>query len=91
MKKADNHSVWEPPATMPREEVVKTSETVLALPDIPVRQQEDIFRIHHVAGFALRFGKRPASVDEVFQHLDPPQQRFKQLMVHQHCFGFAVR
>jgi len=39
-------SAWEPPATMPRETVVKTSEAVLGMPDIPVTQREDIFRIH---------------------------------------------
>ena len=37
---------WTPPATVSKEDILKTSEAVLALPDIPYTQKEDIFRVH---------------------------------------------
>jgi len=36
---------WEPPATVSREEIVASAETVLAMPEIPLRIKEHIFRI----------------------------------------------
>jgi hypothetical protein len=36
---------WQPPSEVPREEIVKTSERILAMPDIPLKIEEDIFRI----------------------------------------------
>ena len=37
---------WEPPGIVSREQVIKDTEEVLAMPDIPIKQTEDIFRIH---------------------------------------------
>jgi len=36
---------WEPPDSVTRDEVVARSQAVLAKPDLPLRQAEDIFRI----------------------------------------------
>lgn len=36
---------WNPPEFIPREEIVKDSNEVLALSDIPMRRTEDIFRV----------------------------------------------
>lgn len=36
---------WQPPQLVSREQCLKDSEQVLALPDIPIRRTEDIFRI----------------------------------------------
>lgn len=36
---------WEPPELITRDQLIKQSEEVLAMPDLPVRQSEDIFRI----------------------------------------------
>src|SRR5919204_831347 len=36
---------WEPPASIPRQELVSISERVLAQPDIPFDVREDVFRI----------------------------------------------
>jgi hypothetical protein len=36
---------WEPPEFVPRDKIIRHSEEVLAMPDLPVRQSEDIFRI----------------------------------------------
>lgn len=36
---------WQPPATYSREEVIASSNAVLAMPNKPVAQREDIFRI----------------------------------------------
>ena len=37
---------WEPPEFVSREKIVRDSEEVLAMPDIPINQTEDIFRVH---------------------------------------------
>jgi hypothetical protein len=37
---------WQPPETMPRDEVVARSREVLAKPDLPLSQAEHIFRVH---------------------------------------------
>lgn len=39
------NSSWEPPQFIPREQVIRDSESVLAKPDIEIRQHEDLFRI----------------------------------------------
>lgn len=39
---------WTPPAEYSREEVIAISDRLLAQPDIPLKQTEDIFRIHEV-------------------------------------------
>ena len=39
------NGAWSPPKTIPRSEVVRLSRETLALPDIPVGNREDIFRI----------------------------------------------
>ncbi len=44
MAKQENH--WQPPEFIPREQCIKDTEEVLARPDIPIKQTEDIFRIH---------------------------------------------
>ncbi|MEE8463045.1 MAG: hypothetical protein V3S50_13080, partial [Acidobacteriota bacterium] len=36
---------WTPPSVVSRQEILETSEAVLAMPDIPLEVQEDIFRI----------------------------------------------
>jgi pimeloyl-ACP methyl ester carboxylesterase len=36
---------WSPPSLISRSEILKASEEVLAMPDIPVRVREDLFRI----------------------------------------------
>ena len=38
-------TIWEPPSNVSREEIIETSQTILAIPDIEVNQKEDIFRI----------------------------------------------
>jgi hypothetical protein len=43
--KAEVHPVWQPPEFISREQCIRDTEEVLALPDIPLRQTEDIFRI----------------------------------------------
>jgi len=37
---------WNPPSVISRQEILETSEAVLAMPDILLKVQEDIFRIH---------------------------------------------
>ena len=37
---------WQPLEAVPRDETIARSEAVLARPDLPLRQTEDIFRIH---------------------------------------------
>lgn len=44
MAKQENH--WQPPEFIPREQCIQDTEEVLARPDIPIKQTEDIFRIH---------------------------------------------
>ncbi len=36
---------WNPPDIVSRKECIKSTQTVLALPDIKIKQYEDIFRI----------------------------------------------
>ena len=43
--KAEKRS-WQPPEFVSREQCIKDTEDVLAMPDIPIRQTEDIFRIN---------------------------------------------
>ncbi|TMA10021.1 MAG: hypothetical protein E6J89_11590, partial [Deltaproteobacteria bacterium] len=37
---------WEPPEFIARERIIRDTEDVLGMADIPVRKTEDIFRIH---------------------------------------------
>lgn len=37
---------WQPPENVSREDTIARSEAVLAKPDIPITEKEDIFRIH---------------------------------------------
>src|SRR5262245_66534655 len=37
---------WQPPESISREETLARSQAVLAKPSLPLRQTEDIFRIH---------------------------------------------
>lgn len=37
---------WQPPSDVSRDELLKLSDDVLARPDIPLRQSEDVFRIN---------------------------------------------
>ena len=39
---------WSPSAVVSREEILQASQTVLAMPDLPLRVEEDIFRIRAV-------------------------------------------
>src|SRR6266481_56864 len=43
--KAEKRS-WQPPEFVSREQCIKDTEEVLAMPDIPIRQTEDIFRVN---------------------------------------------
>ena len=36
---------WNPPSVISRQEILEASEALLAIPDIPLKIQEDIFRI----------------------------------------------
>ena len=49
--KAEKRS-WQPTEFVSREQCIKDTEEVLGTPDIPIRQTEDIFRIH-VLGHGL--------------------------------------
>ena len=44
--KAEANQRWQPPQFVSREQCIKDTEEVLGMPDIPMRQTEDIFRIH---------------------------------------------
>ena len=48
MPDANQGAGWTPPAEIPREEIIRTSEDVLARPEMEVRQHEDLFRIREV-------------------------------------------
>jgi hypothetical protein len=37
---------WRPPEFVPKEQCIKDTEEISALPDIPIKSTEDIFRIH---------------------------------------------
>src|SRR5215475_7772368 len=44
--KAENNKSWQPPEFVSREQCIKDTEEVLGMPDIPIKQTEDIFRIN---------------------------------------------
>src|SRR5262245_62553418 len=46
MSIAPKLGAWQPPETISREETLARSQAVLAKPSLPLRQTEDIFRIH---------------------------------------------
>ncbi len=46
MNIAPKFSAWEPPESISREDILARSDAVLAKPSLPLRQTEDIFRIH---------------------------------------------
>ena len=48
MPDANQGAVWTPPAEITREDIIRTSEDVLARPEMEVRQHEDLFRIREV-------------------------------------------
>lgn len=65
-------SAWEAPATLSREEVVATSQSVLARPACPVAESEDIFRIAAL-GMDWDIGVRvyaPLPTDEITRGAD---------------------
>ncbi len=41
-------AIWKPPAEVSREECLADSRAVLAMPDIPLKEHEDLIRIHAV-------------------------------------------
>jgi len=58
---------WQPPEFVSREQCVKDSEEVLAMPEISTKQTEDIFRIH-VLGMDWDIGMvvhEPENVDKI--------------------------
>jgi hypothetical protein len=57
-------TTWDPPQEITRDEIVRASEDVIARPDIPITNVEDIFRIH-VLGMDWDIGGR------VYQPEDP--------------------
>jgi pimeloyl-ACP methyl ester carboxylesterase len=38
-------AAWEPPTKVSREQIVKSSQSVLSMPDIKIKQREDVFRV----------------------------------------------
>jgi hypothetical protein len=58
---------WQPPESIAREEIVARSAAVLAKPDLPLRQSEDIFRIQAL-GLDWDMGVT------VYEPADPAQQ-----------------
>src|SRR5215469_18892572 len=46
MNIAHKPSSWQPPESIAREEIVARSAAILAKPDLPLAQREDIFRIN---------------------------------------------
>ena len=46
MNVVQKQSAWQPPEFIAREEIVARSAAILAKPDLPLRQTEDVFRIH---------------------------------------------
>jgi len=46
MSIARRPSAWQPPESVTRDEIVARSTAILSQPDLPLRQSEDIFRIH---------------------------------------------
>ncbi len=42
------NAVWEPPAEVSREQCLADSREVLAMPDIPLREYEDLVRVEAV-------------------------------------------
>jgi len=46
--KAEAKKNWQPPEFVSREQCIKDTEEVLGMPDIPIKQTEDIFRINVV-------------------------------------------
>src|SRR3984893_16187844 len=45
MNIAPKHSAWQPPESIARDAIVARSAAILAMPDLTLRQREDIFRI----------------------------------------------
>jgi len=48
MKSNEKGKVWNPPANVSREGCIQASKHLFAMPDIPVKQTEDVFRIRVV-------------------------------------------
>ena len=46
MTVAPKLGAWQPPESVSREDTIARSDAVLAMPDLPLRETEDIFRIH---------------------------------------------
>ena len=46
MNIARTQDAWQPPESITRDEIVARSAAILGQPDLPLRQSEDIFRIH---------------------------------------------
>lgn len=44
--KAEFQKGWQPPEFISREQCIRDTEEILGLPDIPIRQTEDVFRIN---------------------------------------------
>src|SRR5207247_4174640 len=44
--KAEAKPSWQPPEFVSREQCIKDTAEVLGMPDIPIRQTEDVFRIN---------------------------------------------
>lgn len=44
--KAEADKIWQPPEFVSREQCIEDTERVLGMPEIPIRQTEDIFRIN---------------------------------------------
>ena len=64
MNIAPKQTQWQPPSNISREETLARSEAVLAMPDLALRETEDIFRIHAL-GLDWDMGVK------VYQPVDP--------------------
>jgi hypothetical protein len=43
---SNGKNAWQPPEFVSREQCIKDTEEVLGMPDIPIKQTEDTFRIN---------------------------------------------
>ena len=99
MNVVPNPSDWQPPQQVSREETIARSDAVLAKPDLPLEQTEDIFRIHALGldwdMGVTRLRARRSGADRARRrrqqdrHL-PPARRLRRLQVDG-ADGEAVR
>ena len=75
-------AAWEPPTRISREEIVKASKSVLGVPDIKMKKNEDIFRIQ-VVGLEWDMGVmvyEPADASKI--PVGPDGKKIGMLLLH---------